>query len=76
MVQGPTPESDQAANRVSGGPLFTGWVVARRWRKSSVQLEVTGYRIDELVIVGADGQAGPGGHASEFGQAAVGDQVD
>src|SRR3984957_9643402 len=52
------------------------------WRPSpdpglavSVEVEVAGYRVDEVVVVGADGQAGPGGDAAELGQAAVGDQV-
>src|ERR1700722_4382090 len=52
------------------------------WRPSpdpglavSVEVEVAGYRVDEVVVVGADGQAGPGGNAAELGQAAVGDQV-
>ena len=44
--------------------------------QTSVQLKVARYRVDEVVIVRADGQARPGGYPAELGQAPVGDQVD
>src|SRR5271169_6116975 len=53
--------------------VLAGLTVLRRpW---SIQLEATGYRVDEVVVLRADGQAGPGGDAAELGQAPVGDQV-
>jgi hypothetical protein len=69
----PTPASPTPSTRRE--PASVSNMSLLRSEDRSVQLEVAGHRVDELVVVGADGQAGPGRHAAELGQAPVGDQV-
>ena len=43
---------------------------------ASVQLEIPGHRVDAVVVIGADGQAGSGGGAAELGETTIGNEVD
>ena len=60
--------------RIMSPPLWPAEL--SRCGPGSVQPEIPGHRVDAVVVVGADGQAGSGGGAAEFGQAAIGDEVD
>ena len=78
IVRGRPPGSESETRthdlRIMGPPLWPAEL--SRCGPGSVQLEVPGHRVDAVVVVGADGQAGSGRGAAELGQAAIGDEVD